>query len=167
MTSIENGTFNSCYTIQTVAIPSSVTSVKPNVFSSCYTFKTITIPSGVTSINTSIFNYNYALRTVTIPSGVTSIGSSAFANCYSLQSITIPSGVTSIGSSAFTGCAAMLEYHFLPTTPPTLASTNAFSNIVSGTKIYVPYSADHSVLEAYQTATNWSTYASYMEEEPQ
>ena len=33
--------------------------------------------------------------------------------------------------------------------------------------IYVPYSADHSILESYKTASNWSTYASYMQEEPQ
>jgi len=55
-----------------------------------------------------------------------------------------------------------MEYHLLPTTPPTLANTNAFAGIVAGTKIYVPVGS----LEAYQTATNWSTYASYMEEEP-
>ena len=34
-------------------------------------------------------------------------------------------------------------------------------------KVYVPYSSDHSILEAYKTATNWSTYASLMVEEPQ
>jgi hypothetical protein len=46
----------------------------------------------------------------------------------------------------------------LPTTPPTLANTNAFTNILSDCKIYVPAAS----LTAYQEATNWSTYASYM-----
>jgi hypothetical protein len=60
----------------------------------------------------------------------------------------------------------MSEYHFKPTAPPALANTNAFANISTDCKIYVPYSADHSILEAYKTETNWSSYASKMQEEP-
>ena len=96
-----------------------------------------------------------------IPDSVTSIGNSAFSNCYSLQSITIPDGVTSIGTSVFSNCYSVMEYHLLPTTPPTLAGTNAFSGIVADTIIYVPT----GTLSDYQAATNWSTYASYMQEE--
>ena len=51
----------------------------------------------------------------------------------------------------------MDEYHFLAATPPTLGTT-AFSNIQSGCKIYVPSAS----LSDYQSAANWSTYASYM-----
>jgi len=167
VTSIGGSAFSGCFALQFVTIPSGVTSIGTSVFYNCYTLQSVTIPSDVMSIETSMFVYCYALQSVTIPSGVTSIEATAFSSCYTLQSLIVPSGVTSIGSSAFANCYAMLEYHFLPTTPPTLASTNAFNGIQSGTKIYVPYSADHSVLEAYQTATNWSTYASYMEEEPQ
>jgi hypothetical protein len=47
---------------------------------------------------------------------------------------------------------------FNRTTPPTLANTNAFSNINSICKIYVP---DESV-EVYKSATNWVTYADYI-----
>lgn len=56
----------------------------------------------------------------------------------------------------------------IPTTPPTLANSNVFNGMSTNYyKIYVPYSADHSILEAYKTATNWSTYAAIMvEEEP-
>lgn len=134
-------------------------------FSRLPNLASVTIPDGVTSIGNSAFVYCYALASVTIPETVTSIGSNAFSNCYSLASVTIPDGVTSIGNNAFYNCYNMNEYHFLPTTPPTLSNTNAFSNIQSGCKMYVPYSADHSILEAYKTATNWSTYASYMQEE--
>jgi len=70
--------------------------------------------------------------------------------------------VTSIGASAFNGCYGMSEYHFKPTTPPTLANSNAFSTIPSDCIIYVPQGS----LNAYKTATNWSTYASHMQEEP-
>jgi hypothetical protein len=55
----------------------------------------------------------------------------------------------------------MAAYHLKPTTPPTLGNTNAFYNIPTDCIIYVP----KGCLEAYQNATNWSTYAKYMQEE--
>jgi hypothetical protein len=113
-------------------------------------------------------NYSYlnAIKTVEIGSGVTSIDSYVFNNCYNLTSITIPSGVTSIGSSVFNNCNSLAELHFKPSSPPTVSNSNAFTNIPTDCIIYVPYSADHSILEAYKTATNWSTYASKIQEEP-
>ena len=65
---------------------------------------------------------------------------------------------TVIGAQAFYQHSSIAEYHFLPTTPPTLANINAFSNLPSDCKIYVPAAS----LTAYQEATNWSEYASYM-----
>ena len=157
VTSIGNSAFNYCYSLISVTIPSSVTSIVNSAFISCYSLASITIPSGVTSIGNSAFSYCFTIASITIPSGVTSIGTSAFNGCYSLVSVTIPSGITSIGNSAFSGCYGVAEYHFTATTPPTLGTT-AFNSIVSDCTIYVPSSS----LEAYQTAANWSSYASYM-----
>ena len=163
VTSAPSSSFGRCYSLVAVSMRSG--SFGESAFSYCYSLTSITIPSGV--INNSVFSYCYSLASVTIPSATTSIGSSAFSSCYSLASVTVPSNVTSIKASAFSSCYGMAEYHFKPTTPPTLANTSAFNNIPSDCVMYVPYSADHSVLEAYQTANNWSTYASYMQEEPQ
>ena len=165
VTSIETYAFSSCYSIASITIPSGVTSIGAYAFDNCYSLASVTISSGVTSIGASTFNYCYSLASVTIPSGVTSIGASAFSGCSTLASVTIPSGVTSIGAYAFYRCYGMGEYHLKPTTPPTLANINAFTSIPSDCKIYVPYSQDHSILAAYQAATKWSTYASYMVEE--
>ena len=154
--------FNNCYALRSITIPDGITSIGTYAFNNCYALQSVTIPDGVTSIGTYAFNNCYALQSITIPDGITSIGNNSFYNCYTLQSITIPEGVTSIGTQAFYNCYSIMEYHFLPTTPPTLAGTNAFANIVSGTVIYVPQGS----LEAYQAAENWSTYASYMQEEP-
>ena len=116
---------------------------------------------GVTSIGDHTFNSCYSLTSLTIPDSVTSIGGYAFSNCYSLTNIIIPNGVTSIGNNVFCNCYGMAEYHLKSTTPPTLSSTNTFDGIPDDCIIYVPQGS----LEAYQTATNWATYASHMQEE--
>lgn len=158
ITSVGQSLCGSCSSLIRVSIPNSLTSYGYAAFSGCSSLVSITIPSGVTSIGNNAFSSCESLANINIPSNVTKIGSSAFNNCYSLGSITIPSSVTSIGSNAFYYCNSVAEYHLLPTTPPTLANTNAFSGIPDDCKIYVPSAS----LSAYQTATNWSTYASKM-----
>ena len=160
MTSISSNTFAYCYSLISLTIPEGITTIGNNAFGYCYSLTSVTIPEGVTSIGNSAFRYCYSLASVVMPDNVTSIGETALQSCHSLASITIPDSVTSIGKSTFSSCYGMIEYHFLPTTPPTLGTT-AFSNIQSDCVIYVPVGS----LEAYQTATNWSTYASYIQEE--
>jgi len=70
--------------------------------------------------------------------------------------------VMSISSNAFYYCYGMKSLIMLPTSPPTLGSSNALSNNASDRKILVP----NGSLSAYQSASNWSTYASQMEEMP-
>ena len=116
---------------------------------------------GSTSNNGRVY-CNMLKRAVIGSRGVTIIGDNAFSFCYSLASVTIPDGVTSIGAYAFRSCYGVKEYHILPTTPPALTNSTVFNDIPSDGIIYVPAGS----LEAYQTATNWSTYADQMQEEP-
>lgn len=97
---------------------------------------------------------------------VTSLGNNwSQGTGLNLTEVTIPSTVTSIGTNLFQN-SRLSKIHLKPTTPPTLANTNSFPNLSNEAKFYVPYSEDHSILTAYQTATNWSNFASKMEEEP-
>lgn len=80
-----------------------------------------------------------------------------------VKKVIIPATVTTWADYAMTN-TYLRELHMRPTTPPTISNTRGLPSMVDIT-IYVPYSADHSVLEAYQTATNWSTYASKIVEE--
>ena len=107
VTSIGDNTFQNCYSLQSINIPSNVTSIGSSAFQNCYSLQSITIPSSVTSIGQNAFQNCSSLQSINIPSNVTSIGSSTFHNCYSLQSINIPSNVTSIGSSAFQNCYSL------------------------------------------------------------
>ena len=96
-----------------------------------------------------------------MPDNIEVIESSAFIYCYYLHTIIIPSAVTTIGSNAFKGCTGLKSIHILPTTPPTITATT-FQSLAPDCVIYVP----QGCLETYQTATNWSTFASQMQEEP-
>ena len=165
--SVSSSAFRSCLSLTSITIPDSVTSIGSNAFQNCYSLSSITIPDSVTSIDSGAFQYCYSLSSIIIPDGVTSIKGSTFQYCYSLTSITIPNRVTSIYINAFSNCYGIAQYHIMSTTPPTLSNINAFSSIPADCIIYVPYSEDHSILAAYKAATNWSTYASYMQEEPQ
>ena len=185
VTSISSYAFNNCYSLASITIPNGVTSISAYAFYSCFSLASITIPNGVTSISTYAFYSCYSLASITIPDSVTNIGGSAFYNCcslasimisdgvtsissyvfyncFSLASITIPDSVTSIGGSVFYNCYGLGEIHFLPTTPPTVSFSNAFTKVQTDCKIYVPAGS----LAAYTRATNYpnsSTYT-YIEE---
>lgn len=162
VTSIGQYCFWYCYALKKVSGMGDVTRIGIYAFYSCNSLTNLVIPNSVTTIEVYAFANCYSLTNLTVPDGVTRIVNNVFYNCYSITSITIPDGVTNIGTSVFSSCSGIAEYHLLSTTPPTLASTNAFAGIASDCIIYVPVGS----LESYQTATNWSTYASHMQEEP-
>jgi hypothetical protein len=119
------------------------------------------IQSGATTIGTSAFQNCYSLTGIIIPIGVNSIGNGMFSTCSSLTKITVPDGVTSVGGYAFRNCYSVSEYHFLPTTPPTIQS-DTFFNIASDCIIYVPAAS----VEDYKVAANWSALADKIQPEP-
>lgn len=122
--------------------------------------------SGITEVN-NMFNSTLITGDITMPeSAATSFGT-MFQYCRSVRSITIPATYTGqIVAQAFRDTNSLEEIHFLATTPPPLANANAFAygGGNANRKIYVPYSADHSVLAAYQAASNWSALTNLVEE---
>ena len=154
--------FRNCGLLSKVVIPNNVTSIGSYAFYGCEHLSDVVIPNGVTSIGDYVFRSCSSITNVVIPNGVTSIGSYAFYGCESLPSLVIPSNVISIGDRAFGSCGCMKEYRFLSLIPPTITSTNVFSNIPSDCIIYVPKGS----AEAYKAATNWTTVADHIQEEP-
>ena len=145
-----------------VDIPSGVTSIGERAFWLCNSLTSANISSSVTSIGKEAFSNCSSLTSITIPSSVTSISDGTFASCTSLTSVTIPNSVTSIGNSAFSSIPILTSVTVESTTPPTIG-TNIFSIYAGSTLvIYVPAES----VEAYKTATNWSTYASRIQAIP-
>ena len=157
VTSLSSAAFSTCYSLSNITIPDGVTSIGSNAFQNCYSLSSITIPDGVTSLSSSAFQNCYSLSSITIPNSVTSIDKVAFSTCYSLSSITIPDGVTSIGSNAFQYCYGVAHLYFLPTTPPRVSNSNAFSKIPTDCVIHVPVGS----LSAYTSATNYPLSSTY------
>ena len=94
---------------------------------------------------------------------MTSIGHNAFYNCTSLTSIDL-SMCTSIRNSTFGNCINLNNVTLRASTVCTLMDANAFYSTPMSLStltgkygsIYVPA----SLVAAYQSASNWSVYAS-------
>ena len=148
-----------------ISIPNSITRITSNQY--LRRIKKLMIPSGATE---GVDGSAYFLRNTDLLTRLHIPNITAFGNNWSqdtglgLVEVTIPDTVTSIGSNLFHN-SRLAKIHLKPTTPPTLANTNSFPNLPNEAKFYVPYSEGHSILTAYQTATNWSNFASKMEEE--
>lgn len=150
--------FYGTYGLRRIALPDRLTSISGYGCYGC-SLEKVVIPSHVTQLGTQAFQGNPGLKDVTIGNAVTTIGNSAFSNCHALKSIKIPNSVTSIGSSVFQSCynlayCDMSELDHVPF----LTGSGAFSSTPPGLKIYVPSTR----LSEFQSATNWSAYASQM-----
>lgn len=99
------------------------------------------------------FKGNTKMTTITLPEGVTTLGTECF-RLSRIRYLVLPSTISSLGPE----CLKPVDYCsyivFKSTNPPSL-NANAFG-LPSSCKIYVP---DDSI-DAYKTATNWSTWAS-------
>ena len=119
------------------------------------------LPNNIDKIPSRCFSDCFSLTSITIPYSVTEISYDAFYSCSKLKNISIPSNVTSIGYRALRNCSGLTSITVEATTPPKLASDDAFD----GTNNYPIYVPSQSV-SAYKSATNWSTYASRIQAIP-
>ena len=129
----------------------------------------LTMPS-ITGTTSAVITVNN-MRALVFDGTYTTIPQYGFASSNhpnsTVKEVWIPATVTSITQRAWQWLMGLEKVHAQGTTPPTLGNTNAFNLLKPEAKILVSYSADHSVLNAYKAATNWSTLASKIEEEPQ
>ena len=134
--------------------------IKMYTFSQSSGLTSIDLPNTITSIGDSAFYSCSGLTSIDIPNSVTSIGNWTFQNCTSLTSCTIGSGVTSIGEGAFFQSSGLTSITINATTPPTVESITFYST--NNYPIYVPAES----VNAYKSASGWSTYASRIQAIP-
>lgn len=158
VTNIGEYAFNGCMNLKSINIPTSVTAFESWAFADCMGVTSLEIPSSVNNIGRAVFISCINLKTISIPSSVTSVGLNAFYGCSSLLSVTIPSSVTSIFDEAFANCDSLSSIYINSSKPPLLNNSNAFEGRMSDCKFFVPSSS----VNAYRTAPNWSSYATYI-----
>ena len=120
------------------------------------------LTANVTDFGQNACTSAYRLQYVAIPGEYTTIPSYTVSQTNTTGELVVPATVTAIndyGLNNYHGTVRMK-----PTTPPTMPNKRAIDSVDT---IYVPYSADHSILNAYQTATNWSQIATKIAEESQ
>jgi len=188
LTDIANYSFEACVSLKYISVTKNLTRVGsggiggsrlvafsyPEGFTSTQSFsgyrhlRRLGLPTTITSFNSVA--YCVSMEKIYFHEGLINITGDAFRGVQSLYSVTLPSTLASIANNTFyglPGSKAVMELHLKSTTPPTLNAANAIDAMTGNRRIYVPYSADHSVLQAYLDDTNWSTRASYIQEEPQ
>ena len=139
-----------------------LTSIGNEAFMDCGSLTSVTFPDSVTTIGIYAISGCTSLTSIVIPDSVTTIGDAAFGSCFGLTSVAIGSSVTSIDDNAFNSCTALTSVTVKATNPPTLG-TEAFSNTHADIVIYVPAAS----VEAYKSASGWSSYASQIQAIPE
>lgn len=120
----------------------------------------ISLPRGYVEFSDYFFNKSNISK-IWIPDTVTWLGSNFFTQNAAMSEITIPKSVATLVSSTFSNCRTLAKIRFTSTTPPSANSSGVFQYLPTDCKIYVPYSEDHSILNAYKTATNYPNPATY------
>ncbi len=104
VTSIGDGVFDGCYSLESVTIGNAVTGIGERAFKDCKNLESISIGGSVKSISRYAFYRCVGLKTAVIGNSVTSIGNSAFYQCSDLTSVTIGNSVTKIDKYTFEDC---------------------------------------------------------------
>lgn len=172
ITSLGDGVFRGCNSIQTVYFPAELTSLGEWTFMDCENLTKFTVESSNPSFSSDsygvLFNKDrtqliQAPTTLeghyAIPDTVTTISEYAFGYNPNLQSVTIPNSVVTIDSAVFAGCTGLTEL-VIPDSVTTIGG-NAFSGcrnlarITIGSGVtgigYYAFQSCYSLTEVYIT----------------
>jgi hypothetical protein len=173
LTQVPANAFKNCADLTSVILPSSVNNIAHDAFSGCSSLESINLMN-VKNVRYNAFKgcslaVELDLPNITGTSGlaydcfrdsgitkikslgtITSMGNYGnFMGCTSLTNVVLPETLTSMNRQQFQGCTNLETVIIYATTPPSVTSQN-FRDCGNAI-IYVPYSADHSILTAYQT----------------
>ena len=149
-----------------IIIPSTVTEIGNGVFYNCTSITNAEIPNSVIKIGKKKKKKCSSLAVVILPNKITTIEEDLFNECTSLENVSLPSSIENINSRAFANCTSLTSINIESLTPPNLGD-DVFAQHNNNLKIYVPYSEESIILNAYKTADKWSAYADIIYEAEQ
>lgn len=141
-----------CTGLETIDIPDSVTYIQSEVFKGCSSLKNVKLPANLQSGGSTIFENCSSLENLVIPDKLVILGWRFCSNCENLKTVTIGRGVQSVGSKVFDGSDNLEVVRLLSPTPPSIQETSFPTSVKE-------YRVPANSVEAYKTATNWSTNA--------
>lgn len=155
-----NGSFNSCFALSKVVLPTGLTRIGGAMFQDCRALTSTIIPDSATNIGLDAFRYCYALSELYIPSSVTSFESEIIYQSYGFRVIKFENRATMPTGAA--GSASLYYGSFGPyiidctdfSQVPTL-DYNLLRNMPVWARILVPAALESD----WKAAANWSTYA--------
>ena len=141
----------------TGVIDQTATSIGSGAFENCSSLQEIDLRNA-TSIGDNAFQNCSALQEIDLRNA-TSIGGGAFYKCSALQEIDLRNATSITGGNNFYSCNNLRLIDLTSrTTPTTLRSSSAFT---SASRTWIAVVADDTIKAAFQSATNWSAYASH------
>lgn len=162
VTTIGDQAFQSCYGLKQVIMPNTVTSIGYMAFQSTDLQDGVQWSDNLTTIGERAFAGTYLGKNqngvVQLPNSVITIGERAFQRLDYMTQMYVGENVTTIDDNAFGTNSGMTSFTINALTPPTIG-TELFYSHGQNLIIYVPAAS----VDAYKTATNWSTYASSIE----
>lgn len=159
-TTIDYAAFSGDTSLTSVKIKNGVTTIGVLAFDGCTNLTSVEIPDSVRTIYRYAFAYCGSLTSIDIPSGVTELNEGVFQYCTGLTSVEIPNRVTRISTWAFRYCSNLTGITVNSVTPPTVSNDSFVGT--NNCPIFVPCES----VDAYKSATNWSTYASRIQAIP-
>ena len=159
---LDSCSFQNCISLRSLSLPSDFYEISNASFNNCYSLRIISMPKRISTFDTNLFLGCTALRSVSIPNNSRNwLPTNVYYRCAGLQSVYIPSSINSIQNNAFYGCSNLRFVDLSSkTSVPTLENNSAFLSVSSNVVFYV---RNAQMLEAFQSATNWSTFASKMQ----
>ena len=142
--------------ITSLSMPWTITEIGEGAFRSCRYLEHVTLSPSITEIPNNCFAGCGVLEECVVPEGVTTIGKSAFEGCSTLESLILPSTITTLNARCFAIASNSCVITCYAATPP-----NADPLTFTGYKGKVAVPAES--IDAYKTATGWSTVAEQIE----
>lgn len=108
-TSIGEGAFYECSSLEEIYSPPSVKVIKDKAFGGCTSLNSIILAEGIEEIGAEAFVGCTSLEEVVIPLSVKTIARGAFKNCTNLKVVKMTEGLQELQDSAFEGCTSLEE----------------------------------------------------------
>ena len=167
LTTIGQNAFDGCSKLESINFVNTIEIIESYAFLSCNNLKidNLSLPNlkslgiGAFAFCEKLINVEDLGSITTIPATNASNASKTFVYCKGLKKVKIPQTVTTLGTtdSPFYGCNALEQVIIYAETPPSCGK-NAMFYTASLKAIYVP----DGCVTAYQEATVWANYASYI-----